>query len=258
MALSLQKASLWKRISAFLFDIILTITLAVGIAFAVSAILGYDAIEAELAACTAKYEEQYGVSFEISNEEFEKLTEEQKAERDKLLQEVATAITKDADYIRLSNMLFYMTLAIAGTSAFLAVLIWQFLIPLLFGYGQTLGKKIFGICVMRTGHVKATNPVLFIRAMVGVYAIETMFPVLIVIMIVFGALGVVGLFTLLLFLGLELFVMITTKTNSAVHDLLCDTVVVDFAGQMIFDCEADRDRFLEEEKNSVLDSSDRV
>ncbi len=255
MALTLQKASLWKRVSAFLFDIILTITLAVGISFAVSAILGYDAISNDLAACQAKYEEQYGVSFEISNEEFEKLTEEQKAERDTLLQEVATAITKDADYIRLSNMLFYMTLAIVGLSAFLAVLIWQFLIPLFFGYGQTLGKKIFGICVMRTGYVKATNPVLFIRAMVGVYAIETMFPILIFIMILFGALGTIGLITLLLFLGLELFVMITTKTNSAVHDLLCDTVVVDFANQMIFDNEADRDRFLEEENNSVLDSS---
>ena len=36
---------------------------------------------------------------------------------------------------------------------------------------------------------------------------------------------------------LQIGVMIATKTNSSIHDLLSDTVVVDFACQQIFDTE---------------------
>ena len=42
MELSLQKANAWKRISAFLLDAILTVILAVGFGFLMSALLRYD------------------------------------------------------------------------------------------------------------------------------------------------------------------------------------------------------------------------
>ncbi len=253
MTLSLQKAGLWKRISAFLFDIILTVTLAVGLSVVASAIFGYNGQAAKLEARYTYFETEYGVQFDLSEEEQEKLTEEQKLR----LEEASEAFMKDAEVLQIYNTLFYMTLAIISVSAFVAILIWQFFIPLIFGYGQTLGKKIFGIAVIRTNFTKAANPVLFIRAMIGMFAIETMFPLLMFIMMAFGLLGTVGLITLLLFVGLEVFVMIKTNTNSTIHDLLCDTVVIDFASQMIFDTDEDRERYLRESEQSstVLDSS---
>ena len=68
---------------------------------------------------------------------------------------------------------------------------------------------------------------------------ETMFPIFIIVMTYFGLLGIVGLVVLALFLILEIGVMIATQTNSCIHDLLSDTVVVDFASQQIFDTEED-------------------
>ena len=252
MILNLQKASLWKRISAFLFDIILTATLIIGLAAVVSAFFNYDGYTTQLTDRYAAYEQEYGVDFDISDEDYAKLTEEEKSNY------VAAneALYKDAELLRIYNLLFYMTLAIISISCFIGILVWNFLIPLLFGNGQTLGKKIFGTCVVRTNGVKATNPVLFIRAMVGSFAIETMFPLFLFVMLCFGMIGFIGTITLLLFFVLQIGVMIYTNTNSAIHDLLCDTVVVDVASQMIFDTEEERIAYIQElQKQNVLNSS---
>ncbi len=252
MSLTLQKAGLWKRISAFLFDIILTVTIAVGFSVAVSAMFDYNGQVARLNDIYTAYEQEYGVDFDISKEDYEKLTDEQKANLDAANQ----AFLQDEGLIEIYDVLFYMTLAIVSISAFTAILLWQFLIPLFFGNGQTLGKKIFGTCVIRTNFTKAANPVLFIRAMVGVFAIETMFPILMFIMVVFGFLGSAGIIALLLFYALQIFVMCYTQTNSAIHDLLTDTVVVDFASQMIFETEEERIAYEKEaEQETVLNSS---
>ena len=48
MVADLQKASLWKRMAAWLLDMILIAVLAVGAAAGLSAALGYDAAEARL------------------------------------------------------------------------------------------------------------------------------------------------------------------------------------------------------------------
>ena len=50
-------------------------------------------------------------------------------------------------------------------------------------------------------------------------------------------LNIVGIIVLALFFILQIGVMIATQTNSSIHDLLSDTVVVDFASQQIFDSE---------------------
>ena len=48
-------------------------------------------------------------------------------------------------------------------------------------------------------------------------------------------LGIVGTITLILLLILEVVVLLVTKTNSSIHDLLSDSVVVDAHSQKIFD-----------------------
>ena len=100
---------------------------------------------------------------------------------------------------------------------FLAFLIMEFLLPLRLQNGQTLGKKIFGVGLMRQDCVKVSAPALFIRAILGKYTIETMIPVLILLMIYWGTLGVVGPAVIFLILVVEVCVIIFTPTNALIH-----------------------------------------
>ena len=59
--LELQKASVWKRASAALFDFILLATLSVGVALLLSLVLGYNNYSREFEAVTQSYESAYGV-----------------------------------------------------------------------------------------------------------------------------------------------------------------------------------------------------
>ena len=74
MIYDLQKASMWKRASAFLFDVIILGILVVGIAAAMSSILGYDKYMGQVDEAYAQYATQYGIDFEISQDDFNKLT----------------------------------------------------------------------------------------------------------------------------------------------------------------------------------------
>lgn len=233
MPISLQKASIWKRISAHLLDAILALILTVGFAAGLSAIVKYDDHYEKLAAYQQEYEQTYGIDFGISQEEFDALSEEEQAKYD-----VANEAWSNDERISQSYYkLFYLTLVIISISLLLACLLIYFIIPLFFKHGQTLGKKVFGLAVMRTNCVKASNPVLFARAILGLYTIEIMVPVLLILLIFFGILGIVGVITIGLLVILEIVVMIVTKTNSSIHDLLSDTVVVDMASQRIFESE---------------------
>lgn len=261
MSFSLQKANLWKRISAFMFDMILTVIVTVGFATVVAAIVQYDAHLDRYQAQQERYstlsapyyeqiEEEFGVDLKISDEEKEQLTSEEqaayneenlRAAKDKLEELLET----DAEIIQLAKSMqqsfykmFNMSVLIISISLFLATFIFYFVLPLLFKNGQTLGKKIFGIAVIRTNGVRISNFVLFVRSVLGMYTIELMVPVILVLLIYFGILGIVGTITIGLLLLLEIGVMIATKTNSSIHDLLSDTVVVDMASQQIFESEA--------------------
>ena len=61
-----------------------------------------------------------------------------------------------------------------------------------------------------------------------------MFPVSLIVMFCLGLLPIGPIVVILLGI-LEIVVMVATKTNSSVHDLISDTVVVDMASQQIFD-----------------------
>ena len=75
MAVSLQRAGMWKRISAFLFDAILLGILAVLFAFLFSSILGYDRYVDTLNRAYETYGEKYGVDFQTSLSQYDSMTE---------------------------------------------------------------------------------------------------------------------------------------------------------------------------------------
>ena len=78
----LQRASMWKRISAALLDFILLGVIAAGVALLFSSILGYDDYNQTMLDGYAKYEAEYGVVFDIPYEEYEAMTEAERANYD--------------------------------------------------------------------------------------------------------------------------------------------------------------------------------
>ena len=231
MDCELKKASMWKRISAFLFDFILLGIAAVLFAWGLSALTGYDGYSRTVTDSYAKYSEAFGVDLRLTQSEYEALSEEEARKVDAGF----AALNADGAALRANQMMLQLSVLIISLGFFFAYLIWEFIIPLKLGTGQTLGKKIFGIGLMKTEGVKVTAVSLFIRAILGKYTIETMIPVLIILMIYWGTIGVVGPAVILLILLTEAAVMIATRTNSLIHDLLAGTVVIDAASQRIFD-----------------------
>ncbi len=254
MIYDLQKPTLWKRVSAYLFDIVLIITLAVGFAAAISEITGYDAKYDQLFEYRNEFGEKHGIDLGISQEDFNKLsTDEQKVFNEKY-EEVTKLLVKNEKYIKLNSLVINLTLIITSLGILLAVLCWEFIIPLFLKNGQTFGKKIFGIAVMRTNGVKISTLQLFVRAIFGKYTFEIMLPVFAVLMTMFANMLLFGVVVIAAISIAQVVALIVTRnTRQALHDLLSDTVTVDLASQLIFETEADLIKYKEEQHAKMVE-----
>lgn len=231
--MELQKAFLWKRVAAGVLDLILVAIFSVGFAFLLSALLGYDGYSQQLNDAYARYEEEYGITFDIPQEEYEAFSEEEK----RLYDTAYNALIKDEKAMHAYNMTLQLSVLITAFGILFGVIPVEFVVPLLFGNGQTLGKKIFGICLVRNDCVKMTTIQLFVRTLLGKYTIEIMVPVFIVFMVFWGTIGIVGPVVVIGLLAAEIVFMLVSRTNSLIHDLLAGTVAVDMTSQRIFESE---------------------
>lgn len=251
MVFDLQKASVWKRASAFLFDFILLTILVVAFALLLSWVTGYDGYSDTYYGRMTECEQMYGTSFGYTREQFDELD----AKGQKAYMDAYNVLVSDENAMYAYRMMVNLIMLITSISIFLSYLVLDFIIPIVLKDGRTVGKKIFGIAVMRTNGVRMNKISLFIRTFLGKYAIETMVPVLIVTMVLFNTIGIVGPIVVGLILVLEVILMIATKTNSMIHDLLADTVVVDYASQMIYDSE---EALVEAKRQAALDKANRT
>ncbi len=245
MAEDLQRASMWKRISAFLFDAVILAVLAVLIAWGISALTGYNGYHRTLLDRYDRYSREYGVDLGMTAAEYEALDEDGKARAD----EAWRAVAADEAAARAYGMILSLSVVIVSLSLLLSFLVTGFAVPLRLGNGMTLGKKIFGLGVMTTEGLRLRGPGLFIRTVLGKYTVETMIPVLILLMIYWGVIGVVGPAVILMILAGEAAAVFFTRHEGArpIHDLMAGTVVVDYASQRIFDTREDRIAWLKEQ-----------
>ncbi len=230
MTQDIQKANVWKRIAAWFLDLLLVATLAVGCGAVLSSVLGYDNYSRTMEKAYDKYEAQYAIVFDITQQEYEAMTEGQKGAYDAAYD----ALLADEEAMKAYNMMISLTLVITSCGILLAVLIWELFIPLLFKNGQTLGKKIFGLCLIRNDGVKMNNLQLFARTILGKYAVETMIPVCLLMMFFWGAAGLFGTLVLFGLLIAQILCLALSRNNCAIHDFIACTVVVDLASQTIF------------------------
>lgn len=236
MNYDVQRASMTKRLSAWLLDAILLACLTVGLAAALSGLFGFDHYSDQLDEAYDYYGQAYDVDFNISAEDYEKLTEEDLARYNA----AAEALSKDEAVVKAYSMTVNLTMAITALSILFAYLLLELLVPLLLHNGQTVGKKVFGIALMRTDGVRVTPFMMFVRTVLGKYTLETMIPVLIILMLLFQIVGLTGTVVLALILILQVGLMGFTRNHSAIHDFLACTVAVDMESQLMFNSPQDR------------------
>ena len=239
----LQRASMLKRISAWLLDTILLVIAATLMALILSAALGYDRYGDMLEARYAWYESEYGVSRNLTQADVDAMTDAQRAN----LQAASEALAQDEEANYAYNMVVQLLIVITSIGILLAYLAMEFAVPMLLKNGQTIGKKVFGIAVMRSDSIRINGVCLFIRTVLGKYTIETMIPVMMLLMLYFGAIGEVGLLVLGAVLIVNAALILFTRERTPIHDKLANTVTVDLASQMIFDTHADMIAYVEKE-----------
>lgn len=242
MTFSIQKANFWKRFSAWLIDTVLVLLLSVTLSIPMLEILKFDSYSQQLGEIQISYrteiEAQYSVKLVISEEDYSALSKTEKDNYDAASKALNDLLMADKTFMELRVNRFNAIIIDICVTVFLGIVLTHLVIPLCLKNGQTLGKKTFGLCVIRTNGIKITHTQLFVRSIVGIFAIETAAVAFLLLVVPIGTIAAV------LVQALQIVVMIKTDTNSSIHDLLADTAVVDFVSQKIFETEEERAAFI--------------
>lgn len=229
MSQRFKNADLIKRFAAWILDNLLIVVLIVGCCVSMSKVVGYEQNNQALDEVFAKYETQYGVTFDVSEEVYIAMTKAEQANYDAAYE----ALSTDPDALQGYGRMMGMTLIIAAVSCFLPLFVWEFLMPLCLGNGQTLGKKVFSLSVVQKNFAPISGKHLFFRSILGKYAIETMIPLFIMLLFFWGAISLATLGILLALVCAQFLCITMTKNHTAIHDLIAGTRVVDTGSLVI-------------------------
>ena len=235
MTFDLQRANSLKRVSAWLLDAILLCIITTMMAWLLSAVLHYDSYVQQLDSRYAYYEETYGVCRDYTMDDVNAMTPEQRANLDAASKE----LSQDPVAIQAYQTIIYLVIAMVSLSLFLACVILEFIVPMLLGHGQTVGKKVFGLAVMQLNGVRVNGVCMFIRTVIGKFAIELIIPILMGLMLYFGSINTIGWLVVGVIVTAELFFIFSSPDRCPIHDKLANTITVDYASQKIFDTKED-------------------
>lgn len=231
MQADIQKATIWKRLAAWILDLILLAVLASAVMWGLSSVLNYGKYSQTVDEAYSRYETAYGITFRISAEEYQAMTDAERQTWD----DAYAALIADEEAMQAYNMTVNLILLMTTAGILLSMLILHIGVPLLLKNGQTVGKKAFALGVIRQDGVKMNTLQLFVRTLLGQFTLETMIPVYIVLMILWGTIGILGPAVLFILIIGQMICMGVTKNNAALHDLLAGTTVVDLASQKVFE-----------------------
>ncbi|MCM1289938.1 MAG: RDD family protein [Corallococcus sp.] len=213
-------------------DFFLIVILAVGVMYLMALITGIGGYSDTLQGYYKEYGEKNDVDFAISEEEFSKLSKEEQERYDEVFQSI---FREHEDARKAYSMTRSLPLLIITISILIPVVVFEFVIPLCLKNGKTVGKKVFNLGVVFKNSVRISTFALFVRAILGKYTIELMAPAMLLLMVFYyNVMGIVGLVVVGLLLLMQIVILIATKTNACIHDVLANTVVVDMQTQMVF------------------------
>ena len=234
-----QRAPVSKRLFAFLADVILAGLLATGLFLVLSTVFKTDSYSEKYERIKAEYEQRYGVTFGLTDEEYNALSKDAQQN----YANAVDAMNGDAEANKAIRTAYGLTLATLAGGILIAMLVLEFVVPLIAKDGRTPGKLLFGLGVMRSGRIRLSGPVLFVRGIVGKCLFELILPVSILYSVFTGITGPFGLVLLGIFVVAEIFALVRSRGSSMLHDVLADTVFVDWASQRIFPNAEARDAY---------------
>lgn len=260
----LRKIGIVKRVSAWLLDAILLAVMTTGFMFVISLICNFSQEEQLARQYYSEWEDfrkeyigdvaqYYGFTYEENddgyiikkNDEFSSI-DEVMIKLDASKGEDAETAEAYAKYLTLTptakvnyqyRYIYTLLFMMITLGLLLAYLVMEFIIPLFLKNGQTIGKKVFGICLVRPDCVKVTSISLFARTLLGKFAIETMLPILLVFLFLFGGMGMFAVILFAAMLLLNVILFFATSNRTPIHDLFASTVVVDAKLQPIYESE---------------------
>lgn len=241
MVYDFQRASMTKRIPAWILDFILLITLATGFLWAWSHFIDIAPHTDAMLSIEAQHKAKYDGQLKVSIEEYEKMTEEEKIEKltaedrlaiQKAIEKINEELFQNDEYLNAFGGAISSIFSMIALSCLCAYFILDFLIPLWLKNGQTIGKKCFGVALMRKDGIKVTPFMMFTRTILGKCSVELMFPAM--LYVILGG-SVVALGICAISLLAQIIVPLATRNKTAIHDLVACTVAVDMSSQMIFD-----------------------
>lgn len=109
---------------------------------------------------------------------------------------------------------------------FISFLLSEVLVPLLLGRGETIGKKIFSLFLIRLDEKRVGGGTLILRALGGKYLMESLPVVFLSLHAFFSCSGVCLLIAFLLVI-LNVSLTVFSKNHRALHDIISGTVVVE-------------------------------
>lgn len=248
----IQKATVSKRIFAFLFDLIIFSVLVVGFGSVFSGIVGYDEESNKLNEITAAYTQEYIYdAFNTRNgttltpEEIDKkLNEEYDTYKEWYEPQVElanTALRADEEAMDIYYNVIMLSILNITVSILVAYVLLEIVVPLLFKNGQTIGKKTFGIALMRIDGVKISPLQLVVRTILGKFTVETMIPLLVILSVYFSLISPdMVIFALVVVLALiisECILFFKSGMTDFIHDKMALTICVDAQSQLIFNNE---------------------
>ena len=257
MMFDIQKASVLKRVSAFVLDLILFAILAVGIAALIGLACDYDGhiekLENYFTSYKAEYELKYDVDLDISENDYKLLSAEEQQNWQDAYNACNEALNADTGATATFIRIISYTLLMVSLGILFSMAVLEFAFPLLFKNGQTIGKKVFGIGVIHQNGVRVNVTAMFVRTFLGKYTVETMVPVLLLYMMFALGTGVISIIIIGLLLVLQIGIFAYTKNmRCLIHDVFAKTVCVDLASQMVF---ADVEEMNAFKRNAYADSA---
>ena len=239
--LEFYKAKPIKRLAAYVIDLILLLAITVGVVVGMFSTMGYAAYEEQFDMYCQKYGQQFGVDLSASRADQAELPE---AELEKY-SAAWEALNADEQAMDAVKQKLRIELLAATVGFFVAYVILEVMIPLIFKNGQTVGKKLMGLCVMHKYHVRVGVMQIIYRTILGKYFIETIIPVIMLILSDYGVLGTTASLVLAIIAMTQGFIVLMSQANCGIHDKLFHTVVADFNEQHIFDTLDERITFEE-------------
>lgn len=215
-AYGINPASVLNRIMSGLLDFILTVVLATGFFSLISRVLNYDDISNQL---MGKYVE-YGVYIEDDNGGYQYNGHTYSIVVDTTTyNEVKERFNNDAVAVNLEYKSETCAFASISTGCLLSLIVIDFVLPLLFKNGRTIGGIMMKVGLISKKGIKISNVQLFARCIIGRYIIETIIPI-----ILWALYGVVGVFVFCI--GL-VFIITLSPNHQLPHNIVSNILTCD-------------------------------